>query len=87
MDLISGPKTASTPRPSERRNLFQGSTASLTLIPLAIASPAAGSNPSDLNSEIEEPNEMRAAALANGTPVALLTNGTVRDARGFASNT
>jgi hypothetical protein len=30
---------------------------------------------------------MRAAALASGTPVAFDTNGTVRDARGFASST
>ena len=27
------------------------------------------------------------ATLAQGTPVALLTNGTVRDARGFTSST
>ena len=28
-----------------------------------------------------------AASFASGTPMALLTNGTVRDARGFTSNT
>ena len=33
------------------------------------------------------PSEIRAAAFASGIPVALLTNGTVRDARGFASRT
>ena len=30
---------------------------------------------------------MRAATLASGTPVALLTNGVVREARGFTSRT
>ena len=33
------------------------------------------------------PTEIRAAAFASGTPVALLTKGTVRDARGLASRT
>ena len=33
------------------------------------------------------PTEIRAAAFASGTPVALLTKGTVRDARGLASST
>ena len=33
------------------------------------------------------PTMTRAAALATGTAVALDTNGTVRDARGFASST
>ncbi|CAB5075516.1 unannotated protein [freshwater metagenome] len=46
-----------------------------------------GNNPSARKSEIELPKEIRAAALANGTPVALDTNGTVREARGFASRT
>ncbi|CAB4370454.1 unannotated protein [freshwater metagenome] len=36
---------------------------------------------------MEDPTASRAAALANATPVALLTNGTVREARGFASKT
>ena len=39
------------------------------------------------NCLIETPTEIRAAALASGTPLALLTKGTVRDARGFASKT
>ena len=30
---------------------------------------------------------IRAATLASGTPVALLTNGVVREARGFTSST
>jgi hypothetical protein len=33
------------------------------------------------------PAATRAATLANGTPVALATNGTVRDARGLTSST
>ena len=33
------------------------------------------------------PVEIKAAALANAIPVALATNGTVLEARGFASNT
>ena len=35
----------------------------------------------------ERPAMIRAATLASGTPVALLTNGVVRDARGFTSST
>ena len=33
-----------------------------------------------------QPAITRAATFASGTPVALLTNGTVRDARGFTSS-
>ena len=87
VERISGPRTASTPRPSTRRNLFHGRTASFTLIPFATASPSAGSKPSSRSCAIEAPREILAAALASGTPVALLTNGTVRDARGLASRT
>ena len=36
---------------------------------------------------IVAPSITRAAAFASGTPVALATNGTVRDARGLASST
>ena len=36
---------------------------------------------------MDEPTANLAAAFARGTPVALLTKGTVRDARGFASKT
>ena len=35
----------------------------------------------------ERPTMQRAATLASGTPIALLTNGTVRLARGFTSST
>ena len=87
MERISGPSTESTPRPSTLLKRFQGRTASFTLIPFAIASPDCGKSPSTLSSAIVEPSEIRAAAFASGTPVALLTNGTVREARGLASNT
>ena len=36
---------------------------------------------------MESPTAIRAAALAREIPVALETNGTVREARGFASKT
>ena len=52
-----------------------------------MASPCAGRRPSSRRDEIELPSAIRAAALAKGTPVALLTKGTVREARGFASST
>ena len=87
VDLISGPRTASTPRPSLRRNLFQGRTASLTEKPFATPSPLAGRSDSARSSAIVEPTAILAAAFANATPVALLTKGTVLEARGFASST
>ena len=87
VERISGPNTASTPRPSLLLNLFHGRTASFTEIPFAIPSPLAGRVPSSRREAIVSPTEILAAALANGTPVALETNGTVRDARGFASST
>ena len=43
--------------------------------------------PSARSSPIVAPSAIRAAALASGTAVALETNGTVREARGFASRT
>ena len=52
-----------------------------------MASPCAGSSPSSRSCAIDAPSEILAAAFASGTPVALLTNGTVRDARGLASKT
>ena len=45
------------------------------------------SRPSSRSSASVEPAITRAATLASGTPVALATNGTVRDARGLASMT
>ena len=43
--------------------------------------------PSSRSSLIVAPSMTRAAALEIWTPVALATNGTVLDARGFASRT
>jgi hypothetical protein len=50
-------------------------------------SPTAGSMPSARSSAMVAPSAIRAAAFASGTAVAFDTNGTVRDARGFASST
>ena len=78
VERISGPSTVSTV--GKRSN---GSTASFT----ATCPPAAGSGntPVSRSSASVAPTMSRAATLASGTPVALLTNGTVRLARGFAS--
>ena len=46
-----------------------------------------GSMPSSLRSASVAPTIRRAATIASGTPVALATNGTVRDALGLASIT
>ena len=86
VDFISGPKTESTPV-----NRPKGRTASLTAtgapINSSAPSPCLGKIPSALNSLIVVPNMMREQALAKETPVAFETNGTVLDARGFASST
>ena len=87
VDLISGPKIESTPVPSFLRNLFQGRTASFTEIPFGTPSPDFGKRPWARSSAMFTPVEINAAHLANGLPVALLTNGTVREALGFASKT
>ena len=73
--FISGPSTESTPAKRAK-----GSTASLTL-----TWPAGGSGRS--RSASFSPSISRAATLASGTPVALETKGTVREARGLASIT
>ena len=80
VERISGPSTAST---SGKR--LHGSTASLT----AMWSPSTfgRSRPSSANSAKVAPHMTRAATLTSGTPVAFATNGTVREARGFASIT
>ena len=80
VERISGPRIVST---SGKR--LNGSTASFT----ATCAPSAGgrSKPSARSSSNVAPSITRAATLASGTPVALLTNGTVRLARGFASIT
>ena len=86
VERISGPSTVSTPW-----NRPKGRTASLTaIIPpsgRSAASPTEGRVPSARRSAMLSPSAIRAAALASGTPVALATNGTVRDARGLASRT
>ena len=87
VDFISGPRTESIPEPSILRKRFHGRTASFTETPFAFPSPEIGSTPATLSSAIFRPAQIRAAALANATPVDLATNGTVRDARGFASIT
>ena len=76
VERISGPSTGSLP--GKRAN---GSTAALTL---HCRGGRSGGSPS---SEILAPSARRQAAFTSSTPVALLTNGTVRDARGFASST
>ncbi len=78
VERISGPSTVSTVG-----KRLKGSTASFT----ATWPPSAGgrSRPSARSSASVAPPITRAATLASGTPVALLTNGTVRLARGLAS--
>ena len=80
VERISGPRIVST---SGKR--LNGSTASFT----ATCPPSAGgrSRPSSRSSASVAPTITRAATFASGTPVALLTNGTVRLARGLASMT
>jgi hypothetical protein len=91
VERISGPSRVSTVRPSGVRKRLNGMTASFTATGASAgrstASPAAGSSPSSRSSLMVAPSMTRAAALASGTPVALETNGTVRDARGLASST
>ena len=81
VERISGPSTAST---SGKR--LQGSTASLTAMwsPVDLRAPA---GPRSRSSSSVAPHMTRAATFTSGTPVALATNGTVREARGLASIT
>ena len=73
--FISGPSTVSVPL-----NRENGITASLTETwPVGIAGRSWSASFS--------PSISRQAIFAIGAPIALLTNGTVRDARGFASIT
>ena len=76
VERISGPSTGSAPGKRAK-----GSTAALT-----------DTCPRDCpwdraRSDTLAPAVRRHAASTRFTPVALLTNGTVRDARGFASST
>ena len=75
VDFISGPSTESAP--AKRAN---GSTASLTQTwPLGIVGSSCSASGS--------PSISRQASFASGAPIALETNGTVREARGLASIT
>lgn len=76
VDFISGPRTMSTPG-----NLGHGKTASFTQWWLGSTSSVKPSSFSVL------PAITLAASFASGMPIALETNGTVRDARGFTSMT
>ncbi len=91
VERISGPSTVSTPRPWMSRKRDHGITASLTATGAssgsAPPSPSLGSRPSPRRSATDAPSEIRAAALASGTAVALEVKGTVREARGLASRT
>ncbi len=74
VDFISGPSNVSTPG-----NFENGKTASLTEMCFGMTSSV---KPSDAN---DCPTITRAAILASGWPMALLTKGMVREARGFTS--
>src|ERR1700682_1163885 len=76
VDFISGPRMVSTPG-----NLMNGNTASLTEKYGGTTSPVMPWLASVW------PTMQRAAILASALPVALDTNGTVRDARGLTSST
>src|SRR4026209_2275889 len=76
VDFISGPRMVSTPG-----NLAKGNTGDFTKKFFT------GNSSAKLKSANFFPVINRAATFASGTPVALLTNGTVRDARGFTSRT
>ena len=80
VERISGPSAVST---SGKR--LNGRTASFTETCL----PVTGffRRPSVRNCASDAPSMTLLAIFANGTPVALATNGTVRLARGFASIT
>ena len=76
VDRISGPRST-----SESVILSNGRTASFT------ATSVTGSSSGSPSASSRRPASTRAATRASGTPVALLTNGTVRLARGFTSST
>ena len=83
VERISGPRAVST-----SGNRLNGNTASFTAtVSGESSSTERVSKPSVRNSAKVAPSITRVATLANGTPVAFATNGTVRLARGFASMT
>ena len=73
--FISGPSTESAPAKRAK-----GSTASLTLT-------CSGGPSGSSWSARRSPSISRQASFASGTPIALETKGTVREARGLASIT
>ncbi len=75
VDFISGPSMRSTPGKRAK-----GNTASFTATCLRFCR----FNPTSAS---PAPAITLAAILLTGTPVALATNGTVREARGFTSST
>ena len=81
VERISGPSRVSTPG-----KRLKGRTASFTLTCVG-SGVDAGTMPSSRSSASVAPTSRRDAAAATATPVAFATNGTVRDARGFASIT
>src|SRR5215470_10728279 len=76
VDFISGPRIVSTPW-----NLANGKTGDFTKKSFTLSSDGKPNSRSFL------PTINLAANFANGTPVALLTKGTVLEARGFTSRT
>ena len=78
---ISGPRTVSS-----SGNRFHGRTASFTETYGGIGV-SRGTTPRARNEAIDSPSITHVATLAKGTPVAFEMNGTVREARGFASRT
>ena len=76
VERISGPSTGSLPGKRAK-----GSTAAFTLHCFG------GPSSRRPRSAMRAPSASRHADATSSTPVALLTNGTVRDARGFASRT
>ena len=76
VDFISGPRIVSTPR-----NLLNGKTGDFTKQWCTFRSSVRP------RSRSFSPTINLAATLARGTPVDLLTYGTVRDALGFTSST
>src|SRR6266511_4109043 len=83
VERISGPSTVSTPG-----NLPNGRTAALTATwGIRRCAPPNASMSSARRSARRAPAMTLAASFASGSPVALPTNGTVREARGLASST
>src|SRR6266481_7156392 len=82
VERISGPSAGSTPG-----NLLNGNTGDFTKHCGTVRTPDAGAPVICAKSLSFLPSIRPTAILGNGTPVALLTYGTVREARGFTSRT